>query len=143
MYKCLWLYFFQTMMRRQIQEGTAPNNDSGLHAFPVSVSATASVQCLGGSRKTGTPASFLLGCPGVLQSFFHGAAERLTATQVPGRKSLHRISSRECSDVVRQEEPRGVLSQLTEGCLGSKSGQFWRDPCLCDKGPILGSSPDG
>lgn len=23
-------------MRRQIQEGTAPNNDSGLHAFPVS-----------------------------------------------------------------------------------------------------------
>lgn len=40
-------------MRWQIQEGTAPNNHSGLHAFPVSVPATASVQCLGSSREQG------------------------------------------------------------------------------------------
>lgn len=53
----------------QIQEGTAPNSDSGLHAFPVSVPPTVSIQCLGSSRERGRGPHSCLAAQGCFSLF--------------------------------------------------------------------------
>ena len=133
------------MTRWQIQEGISPNFDCSLRDLTLSVPVTVSAQGLGSVRRKGhrrhpactclTPAWL----PRDAVVFIHGPAKQLETVQIPGRTILHRISCGEGS-YVACEGDQALFTQLREGCLGTKSGQLWRNACLCDEGKTLAAA---
>lgn len=125
------------MTRWQIQEGISPNFDCSLYDLTLSVPMTvSSAQCLGSFRSKGHrchPCLVAEGCHRLYPWSSKAAGGSTDSRQNDLMSELLWRMSICC--VWRGDW--ALLTKLSEQYLGTRSGQWCRDPCLCDEGTTL------